>query len=225
MSYLGATQLGEVTLVQLQPQGLIIDAVGETPTGLFYDASRRVEVDRLEITTRGIEASLPGGEQVLDIHHLDHPDKAYGNDDLVCIGFTSHYDAMRTEYGEHIVNGVAGENILIDCPKEMWPDDLDRLLAIENQDTGQLATLNLVKFATPCVEFSQFCIQRQREEIPTDRMREVLRFLGRGRRGFLLVLEAGLDAVIVRPGDKVFMAGHESLPSLSLNLPHGVNPE
>lgn len=114
MSYRGATRLGEVTLVQLQPQGLIIDAVGETPSGSLYDAGRRVEVDRLEITTRGIEATLPGGEQVLDIHHLDHPDKAYGDDDLVCIGFTSHYDAMRAEYGEHMVNGVAGENALID---------------------------------------------------------------------------------------------------------------
>ena len=196
-----------VTLVQLQSRGLIVDAVGQTPTGSLYDAGRRVDVDRLEITTRGIEAALAGGEQVLDIHHLDHPDKAYGTDDLVCVGFTSHYGAMRNEYGEHMVNGVAGENILIDYPREVWPDDLDRFLAIE---IVRLVTLSLVRFATPCVEFSQFCIQRQREEIPKDRMREVLRFLGRGRRGFLLVLDAALDAVTVRPGDRVFTADDES---------------
>lgn len=35
--------LGIIKLVQLQPSGLII----ETPSGNFYDASRRVEVDRL----------------------------------------------------------------------------------------------------------------------------------------------------------------------------------
>lgn len=199
-------QLGEVTLVQIQPQGLIFDAPGETPTGTFYDAARRVEVDSLEITPRGIAASLPGRDQVLDIHHLDHPDKAYGDDDLVSIGFTSHYEAMRTEFGEHMVNGVAGENILIDYSEEVWPDDLDRLLSIENQDTGQVASLKLLGFATPCVEFSQFCIQRQHDKIPPDRMREILRFLGLGRRGFLLTLDGELDAATVRPGDKVFTA-------------------
>ncbi len=200
-------QLGEVTLVQIQPRGLIIDTPGETPTGSFYDARRRVEVDRLEITPSGIAARLPGGERVLDIHHLDHPDKAYDDDDLVCVGFTSHYDAMRARFGGHMINGVAGENILIDYPDEIWPEDLERMLAIENQDTGRPAVLKLVRFATPCVEFSQFCVQRQREEIPTEEMRGILRFLGRGRRGFLLVLDEATDVVTVRPGDKVFAAG------------------
>jgi len=200
-------KLGEVILVQLQPRGLIIEAPGETPTGSFYDAGRRVEVDRLQITARGIEATLPGGEHVLDIHHLDHPDKAYGDDDLVSIGFTSHYQSMRAEFGEHMANGVAGENILIDYPDEVWPEDLAGQLVIENQDTGQGATLNLARFAAPCVEFSQFCEQRQHQEVPKDRLREVLRFLGRGRRGFLLGSDAAHDPVTVRPGDKVFLLG------------------
>ena len=69
-------QLGTVSLVQLQPRGLIIDVPGPSPFRSFYDAGRRVEVDRLEITPRGIEATLPTGERVLDIHHRDHPDKA-----------------------------------------------------------------------------------------------------------------------------------------------------
>ncbi len=78
-------QLGVVSLVQLQPSGLIIDVPGPSPIRSLYDASRRVEVDRLEISPRGIEATLPTGERVLDIHHLDHPDKAYDEDDLVCV--------------------------------------------------------------------------------------------------------------------------------------------
>lgn len=197
--------LGEVTLVQLQPQGLIIETPGETPTGSFYEASRRVEVDRLEITPSGIEATLPTGEKVLDIHHLDHPGKAYDDDDLVSLGFTSHYDAMRAEFGQHMVNGIAGENIIIEYPDEIWPEDLTGTVTIENQDTGQLATLNLVSFAAPCVEFSQFCVQDQHEKIPTDRLREILRFLGRGRRGYLFVLDDTIDLVTVRPGDKVFI--------------------
>lgn len=199
-------QLGVVTLVQLQPDGLIIETPGETPTGSFYDAGRRVEVDCLRITPSGIEATLPSGEDVLDIHHLAHPGKAYDDDDLVSLGFTSHYAAMRAEFGHHMVDGIAGENIIIDNPNEIWPEDLAGTVSIENQDTGQPARLNLSSFAAPCVEFSQFCIQDQHSEIPTDHMREILRFLGRGRRGYLFVLDAGIDVVTVRPGDKVFVA-------------------
>ncbi|MFQ5555284.1 MAG: MOSC domain-containing protein, partial [Acidimicrobiia bacterium] len=182
---------------------------GTTQTMSYYDAGRRVEVDRLEITPSGIEAALPGGERVLDIHHLDHPGKAYDDDDLVCIGFSAHYDAMRTEFGEHMVDGVAGENILIDVPSEVWLDDLAERLAIENQDTGELAILEMVGIATPCVEFSRFCARRQHEKVPTRTLGEILRFLGKGRRGFLLVLEEAHDVVTVRPGDKVFTLGDD----------------
>ena len=42
-------ELGVVKLVQIQPSGLIID----TPSGEFYDTSRRVEVDSIQITTQG----------------------------------------------------------------------------------------------------------------------------------------------------------------------------
>jgi hypothetical protein len=195
-----------VSLVQLQPRGLIIEAP-QPPPRYFYDAGRRVEVDRLEITPQGIQATLPTGEQVLDIHHLDHPDKAYEDDDLVCIGFTAHYDAMRAKFGEHMVDGIAGENIIIDYPDEVWPGDLGRVLAIENQDTGEVATLEMVSFAEPWVEFSRFCARRQLDEIAAHRLGEILRFLGNGRRGFLLVLDDALEVVTVRPGDRVFLPG------------------
>ena len=196
-------QLGHVKLVQVQPSGLII----ETPAGYFYDAIRRLEVDSLQITPLGIEATTPEGEHVLDIHHISHPDKAYDNDDLVCIGFTAHYEAMRGRFGEHMVDGIAGENIIIDYAEEIWPDDLDQRLAIENQDTGQKAMLDLVSFAAPCREFSRFATQSQREDLPANKLKETLQFLGNGRRGFLLVLSEGQETAVVRRGDKVFVVG------------------
>ncbi len=209
MSHEEIRRLGVVSLVQLQPSGLIIEVPGPSPVRSFYDASRRVEVDRLEITPRGIQATLPTGKQVLDIHHLDHPDKAYDDDDLVCVGFTAHYAAMRAEFGEHMVDGIAGENILVDYPDEVWPEDLGRVLAIENQDTGEMATLELESFAAPCVELSRFCAQQQTDELPANRLGEILRFLGNGRRGFLLVLDDALDVVTVRRGDSVFLLGDD----------------
>jgi len=194
-------EIGAVKLVQLQPSGLII----ETPSGYFYDASRRVEVDQLLITTKGIEATTPGGEHVLDIHHLDHPDKEYDDDDLVCIGFTSHYNAMRARFGDHMVDGIAGENIIIDFDQELWPEDLGQWIAIENAETGQLALLDMVSFAAPCQEFSHFAAQSQDEKLPADELKSILQFLGDGRRGFLLVLSENQGEVTVKPGDKVFV--------------------
>lgn len=204
-------RLGAVSLVQLQPAGLIVDMPGPQGIRSVYDASRRVEVDRLEISPRGIEAFLPTGESVLDIHHLDHPDKAYDNDDLVCIGFTAHYQAMRAEFGEHMVDGVAGENIVIESSGEVWPEDLGEAVAIENQETGEKSILEMVSFARPCVEFSRFCARRPHEELPAQRLGEILTFLGNGRRGFLLVLDETLDKVTVQRGDGVFLADSAGL--------------
>jgi hypothetical protein len=193
-------ELGKVKLVQVQPSGLII----ETPSGSYYDESRRVDVDRLLITSKGIEATTPEGEHVLDIHHIDHPDKAYDDDDLVSIGFTSHYEAMRARFGEHMVDGVAGENIIIEFGEEVWVDDIGQQLAIENTDTGQKTMLDLVCFAAPCDEFSHFATQSQGERLPAAELKATLNFLNDGRRGFLLVLGNDQESTMIQPGDKVF---------------------
>jgi hypothetical protein len=196
-------ELGRIKLTQLQPSGLII----KTPSGYFYDPSRRVEVDRLQINSLGIEATTPEGEHVLDIHHISHPDKAYDDDDLVCIGFTSHYDAMRARFGDHMVDGIAGENIIIDYEEEVWPEDLGERIGIENADTGHLAILDMVSFAAPCSEFSHFAAQNQDEQLPADKLKSILQFLGNGRRGFLLVLSDGQEGALVKTGDRVFVIG------------------
>ncbi len=194
-------ELGRVKLVQVQPSGLII----ETPSGYYYDASRRLEVDSLEITPLGIEATTPNGEHVLDIHHMNHPDKAYDNDDLISIGFTAHYEAMRARFGEHMVDGIAGENIIIEYEAEVWSEDLGKGITIENQDTRHRAALGLISFAAPCREFCLFAAQSQHERLPADKLKDTLQFLGKGRRGFLLVMSNGQDSALVRVGDSVFV--------------------
>lgn len=194
-------ELGKIILVQLQPNGLII----EKSSGYFYDETRRVVVEELLINKKGIEATTSKGEHVLDIHHLDHTGKEYDDDDLVCIGFTSHYDKMRERFGEHMVYGSAGENIIIEYSDEIWLDDLGDKLAIENQDTGQLLVLEQIQVAAPCDEFSHFAAQSQEERLPAGDLKEVLQFLGDGRRGFLLILAKEQEDGSVRPGDKVYV--------------------
>ncbi len=193
-------ELGRVKLVQVQPSGLIID----THSGSFYDASRRVEVEKLIITSLGIEATTSGGEHVLDIHHINHPDKAYDDDDLVCIGFTSHYEAMRERFGEHMKDGTAGENIIIEYDQEVWMEDLGQKIAIENAETGQKILLDVLSFAAPCEEFSHFVANSQYEKLPAAELKATLQFLNNGRRGFLLVLGAGQEVATVQAGDRVF---------------------
>ncbi|MBC8335203.1 MAG: MOSC domain-containing protein [Anaerolineales bacterium] len=197
-------ELGRVKLVQLQPSGLII----ETPSGDYYDVSRRVEVDRIQITSNGIEATTPDGEHVLDIHHLDHPDKAYDDDDLVCIGFTSHYEAMRKKFGDHMVDGSAGENIIIEYDQEVWEEDIGQQLAIENMESGERMLLEFVSYATPCAEFSHFAADSQDMPLEKEKLKETLQFLHKGRRGFLLVMRGDQQTAIVQAGDRVF-AIHE----------------
>jgi len=194
-------ELGKVKLVQIQPSGLII----ETPSGDFYDASRRVEVERLLITPLGIEATLEDGKHVLDIHHINHPDKAYDKKDLVSIGFTSHYEAMRARFGEHMLDGIAGENIIIESDREIWMDDLGQKIAIENLETGQQVLLDLVKFAKPCNEFSHFAANSQHEKLQAADLKSTLQFLNNGRRGFLLILSNGQERATVQLGDRVFV--------------------
>lgn len=194
-------ELGKVKLVQVQPSGLII----ETASGDFYDASRRVEVGSLWITSLGIEATLADGRYVLDIHHINHPDKAYDNKDLVSIGFTSHYSAMRARFGEHMLDGIAGENIIIESDQEVWTDDLGRQIAFENPDTGQQVLLDLVRFARPCKEFSHFAANSQHAKLPAADLKSTLQFLNNGRRGFLFLLSEGQESALIQPGDRVFV--------------------
>jgi hypothetical protein len=193
-------ELGTVKLVQVQPSGLII----ETSSGYFYDVTRRVEVEKLLITSLGIEATTTEGEHVLDIHHLNHPDKKYDDDDLVCIGFTSHYKAMRERFGEHLENGTAGENIIIEYDQEVWEDDLGQQIAIENAETGRKTLLDVLSIAAPCEEFSHFVAKSQHERLPADELKNTLQFLNNGRRGFLLVLSDGQEEATVQAGDRVF---------------------
>jgi len=192
-------ELGRVKLVQVQPSGLII----ETPSGDFYDATRRVEVEKLIITALGIEADMLNGERVLDIHHINHPDKAY-KDDLISIGFTSHYAAMRERFGEHMEDGVAGENIIIEFDREIWMEDLGQQIVIENADTKHQIKLDVLRFAAPCNEFSHFAANSQHERLPASELKNTLQFLNNGRRGFLLALADGQETATVQAGDRVF---------------------
>ncbi len=197
-------EVGQVKIVQLQPNGLFIDDE-KTATGYFYDPSRLVEVQQLTITPLGIETITPDGERVLDIHHISHPDKEYDDDDLVSIGFTSHYVRMRENFGEHLIDGIAGENIIVAFDEEIWLNDLGGKIGLKNQDTGTITTFQMQSQADPCREFSSFALGSQYEKHPAATLKKALQFLGNGRRGFLFVMDEGQEPANVRVGDKLLV--------------------
>jgi hypothetical protein len=193
--------LGVVKLVQVQPTGLIF----ETPSGYIYDPSRRVEVDQLRLTPAGIEATTTEGQQVLDIHHSAHPDTHFEGDNAISIGFSAHYAAMRARFGDHLVDGSAGENIIIDFESEIWLEDLGGQIGFQDPNNGQWVLMDVLNFASPCEEFSHFAADSQASRLPVDQLKSTLQFLSNGRRGFLLALSEGQELATVQPGDQVFV--------------------
>jgi hypothetical protein len=144
---------------------------------------------------------------MLDIHHQAHPDTHYKPGNSVSIGFTAHYQTMRARFGGHIVDGSAGENVIIEFPDEVWLDDLGERLLFENPETGESALLDVNRVAKPCRPFTHFAAESGSKSLPAEELKAALQFLSDGRRGFLLTLAAAQEQAFIRPGGQVFVVG------------------
>ena len=103
--------LGRITRLQIQRSSL---KRGQKPNRVF-DPAPLLEVSALTLSASGAVALLPDGSALLDVHHALHPltRNSDGVNDL-SVGFTGHYARMRERYGDRLVDGCAGENILVD---------------------------------------------------------------------------------------------------------------
>ena len=193
-------KLGQVKITQVQPNGLKHVVSGNS----IYDPSRIVAVPLLYLSSLGVEGQDEQGERSLDIHHADHSKTRNKGVNGISIGFTSHYQGMRTRFGDHMQDGVAGENIIIECDQEIWLPDLGRIVEFRNPETGIIVSLDVNKPAAPCDEFCHFAADRPGQRLPANELKEALQFLGDGRRGFLLTLGADQETGLVQPGDIVY---------------------
>lgn len=192
---------GEIVLLQVQIASL---KVGEAPQRR-YDPSPLRRVSRLALSEDGVGGLDDDGAALPDVHHRAHPaSKNRGGTNGISVGFTSHYDVMRARCGEHLGDGIAGENVLIRLDRAdglVQEDDPRGGLVIETE--GGLVRLGELFVAAPCVEFARYALRFPDDRRPDRTVTEAVQFLDAGMRGFYASY-AG-EPAIVRVGDRVLL--------------------
>ena len=189
--------LGRVARLQIQRSKL---KLGEKPNRV-YDPAPLLAVDELTLTPEGALARLADGSMVVDVHHPAHPDtRNLDRTNDLSVGFTPHYAAMRERYGLHLVDGCAGENILIETTGRVTLADIGGGLVIQPAGGGPPVRLQVVRHAPPCREFSGYASRSSEPEV----IKETLQFLDDGLRGFYCALGESAP-VVVRVGDAVLV--------------------
>ena len=189
--------LGRIARLQIQLKSPIS---GERPNRV-YDPSPEsvIAVEEMTLTPLGALVRLPDGVTMLDIHHAHHPStKNDDNTNALSVNFTSHYDLMRAEFGGHLWDGSAGENILVETLSRVQLESLANGLAIQPRG-GEPVWLCQVLMAHPCRPFSGFVMGGTEATV-----KSALQFLDHGMRGYYCAL-AQEQPVTIAVGDTVLV--------------------
>lgn len=170
-------QLGTVVRLQVQRSRLKPGAMGTR----VYDPAPLLQVDALDVGPRGVAGVTDDGP-VLDVHHADHPDSRHRGVNGLSLLPRAHYGRLRDRFGVHLVDGIAGESLLLDTDRAWTLDDLAGPLRLETTEGG-LLELTAPAAAAPCVEFTRFCL-RHGPGPDDEELRTALEQLGGGARGF-----------------------------------------
>ncbi len=172
--------IGQIVRLQVQESSL---KVGGSPRRWYDPAPIRV-VPMLTLTENGVMGRATTGDTMLDVHNTTHPaSRNRADNNGISVGFTSHYDVMRARFGDHLLDGIAGENILVATERVFTKADFAAGIRIETGD-GAMVALEQIIIAEPCVEFSRYALRYPRDA-PSDRaVTDALNFLREGTRGF-----------------------------------------
>lgn len=193
--------LGTVVRLQVQQSSL---KVGPS-RARSYDPSPLRVVPALALTEGGVTGLETAGTTIADVHNREYPGGKSRGDNGVSVLFTAHYRAMRARFGDHLLDGIAGENILVETEESIRQEDLADGLVIRT--AGGDALLEDLVVAEPCVEFTRFSIHYPPDSRSDRRVTEALDFLRAGMRGFYATYHG--DPVTVALGDPVFLGAGE----------------
>lgn len=183
-------EVGPIVRLQIQRSTL---KTGVKPDRT-YSPAPLLPVERLWVTPAGVLGSGPDGSWLVDVHHRDHPASRNENGgNGVSVGFTAHYDRMRERFGKGITLGCAGENLIAQAPGVLSYDDLRHGLAVRGPDGAERLRLRVLEVAKPCRPFTGWALGRQ---VEPDVLKDGLRFLDGGMRGFYCVAEGTGEIVI-----------------------------
>ncbi|MTD15312.1 hypothetical protein GIS00_15320 [Nakamurella sp. YIM 132087] len=187
-----------IVRLQVQTEPL---KVGRAPLRR-YDPTPIESVPRLEISERGVIGLGRGLGRLVDVHHQDHERTrdARGNGGVTVMG-TGDYVALRERYGEHLVEGIAGETILVDAPDGLAGLPVPESISVVTA-AGSLPLVQ-VRVADPCVEFARFCLGLEPSPVVGDDIRAALVDLDNGARGYRAAAAPVDGPVVVALGDTV----------------------
>jgi len=201
----GVLKIGHIVRLQVQRSGLKLPSPPGAANRRYYDPAALVQVARLELTSEGVFGVVARGDPIVDVHHQHHPtSKNIDNGNAMSVGFTAHYASMRDRFGPHLLDGIAGENVLVAADDQIEPDALLDGLEIAVQD-GRLVHLERIVVAEPCIEFTRYALRLDPSQPAGDACTDGLRFLRNGMRGFY-VSYAG-EPVALTVGDVVYAPG------------------
>lgn len=195
-------ELGRVVRLQIQSSSLKLGP----PKGRYYDPAPLREVEVLDLDTHGVSAHL-NGCHVIDVHNALHPDTKNRNGiNAISFGFTGHYQRMRDEFAGHLVNGIAGENILIETDELVELEAVRAGVVILGAE-GRRIELVDISVAHPCVEFSRYALADPVAEPRT--VSTALRFLENGMRGYYAAVVT-TKPLRIEPGDRVMLIDRDA---------------
>lgn len=185
------------TVVRLQIQRMPVRGEGR------YDPTPIQGVERAMVSARGV-AGWSGGGWMLDVHHADHPQVRGRGLRALSMGFTSHYEAMGSRFGD-LALGMAGENIIVATQRRWSAAELAPGVVVRGGDDRDDLVLGPARPAEPCLEFTSFLLglsrRAGRDEVETE-----LAFLSGGTRGFLLDPGRLRSPQPLAVGDEVWVA-------------------
>ena len=194
--------IGSIVLLQVQRSPL---KLGEGADRRYHTAPI-TPVERLLMTRNGV-IGLVGETEILDVHPRHHP--ARKNEDGrhgVSLGFTAHYEAMQRRFGNHMVLGCAGENLIVETAERITPEVAARGFLLLDRKGRPKGYLGDVAVTHPCRPFAHFA---QGGHGATGDLKEVLAFLDGGTRGFYCTFYADKEPVTVERGDLVALLDSE----------------